>query len=674
MVQMIWDPDAGYIPVDAQGNYDAAADAAINAERASRGIDVRDPGMTYRPGVTTTRGATPGQPTTYSAGFNQIVDPLITLANMAKAPGAIGRETGNVGSAADAFIKSVQAAAQKMQVDPLAAALATQGLTPSYANEQADTVVEPVTSATPPTTGNQQTILADIMAAANAPAAAPGSEMVHAYYPPGSPRAGEYHSFMSAADAAFLNLVVGEAPGAATNGAAANGAPGATVSLDQSILDKVNAGTIIPTSDLAQIENATIREQAATQLARLLVAQHGNTQAAIQAISPIYQQYIDLPGMEALNFNDWATSANLDWARVPPLEATPAVNEPDPYKDAVEGGYGDISGDTAIGTFGDESGGMATVDADPANEDLFQYIAGYYALNPGNWTATLKAAADNMAATGINVGGLQFGKGEANAAYSQLMDWLYSPTGGNIGAISGSQAFADYAAGMGDPSQQGTGEITELEGGGLNLGGLYQFGSPESLRTFGAVYPGFTSLLPGYGTSPAVSGAFRSAQDPMNIQYLASQAMTPGMGVPTADEAKGAAAEWIRNVYAGNQDLMMGSNYANFLNQLSGVLQSEARSPGAPVNIGGTPLDEGVRSKMLGLFSDPASQVEAYMNPFYQATSGSPEVRRALMNQIQQAAQRYQYQHPSGAFLPWALETNVGGIQNILPSLQGLGA
>ena len=32
-------------------------------------------------------------------------------------------------------------------------------------------------------TGNQQTILADIMAAANAPAAAPGSEMVHAYYP-----------------------------------------------------------------------------------------------------------------------------------------------------------------------------------------------------------------------------------------------------------------------------------------------------------------------------------------------------------------------------------------------------------------------------------------------------------------------------------------------------------
>tara|TARA_R110000765_G_scaffold122171_1_gene218579 strand:+ start:80 stop:220 length:141 start_codon:yes stop_codon:yes gene_type:complete len=41
------------------------------------------------------------------------------------------------------------------------------------------------------------------------------------------------------------------------------------------------------------------------------------------------------------------------------------------------------------------------------------------------------------------------------------------------------------------------------------------------------------------------------------------------------------------------------------------------------------------------------------------------------MNQIQQAQQRYQYQEPSGAFLPWAIEQNIGGIQSILPSLQG---
>ena len=149
------------------------------------------------------------------------------------------------------------------------------------------------------------------------PAATPDTTMVHAYYPDGT-----YYGLMSAADAAFLSLVVGDAPTTAAPAAK----PAATVSLDQQILDKVNAGTVIPTSDLAQIENATIREQAATQLAKLLVAQLGNSPAAIEAISPIYQQYIDLPGMEALGFGDWATSANLDWTQVPPPGETPPVN------------------------------------------------------------------------------------------------------------------------------------------------------------------------------------------------------------------------------------------------------------------------------------------------------------------------------------------------------------
>ena len=45
MVQMVFDPDFGYVAVDAQGNYDAAANAAIQQEREARGIDVRDPGM-----------------------------------------------------------------------------------------------------------------------------------------------------------------------------------------------------------------------------------------------------------------------------------------------------------------------------------------------------------------------------------------------------------------------------------------------------------------------------------------------------------------------------------------------------------------------------------------------------------------------------------------------------
>jgi hypothetical protein len=137
-IELQWSDEMGWVPIDTDtGMYSAEADAAINAERSARGIDQRDLAMNYRPDVTTTRGATPGQPSTYSAGFGQIADPLITLANLAKAPGAIGRETGNVGSGADAFMKAIQAAAQNyeslgLEEDPLAAALTTQGLTPSY--------------------------------------------------------------------------------------------------------------------------------------------------------------------------------------------------------------------------------------------------------------------------------------------------------------------------------------------------------------------------------------------------------------------------------------------------------------------------------------------------------------------------------------------------------------
>ena len=86
-----------------------------------------------------------------------------------------------------------------------------------------------------------------------------------------------------------------------------------------------------------------------------------------------------------------------------------------------------------------------------------------------------------------------------------------------------------------------------------------------------------------------------------------------------------------------------------------------------------TGMDPNVYSKMAGLFQDPAAQLEAFKNPFYRATAGAPQVRQALMDQIQQAAQRYQYQEPSGAFLPWAMEQNLAGIQSILPSLQGWG-
>jgi hypothetical protein len=122
----------------------------------------------------------------------------------------------------------------------------------------------------------------------------------------------------------------------------------------------------------------------------------------------------------------------------------------------------------------------------------------------------------------------------------------------------------------------------------------------------------------------------------------------------------------LQNVNRGDQQLMMGPEYASFLNQLSGALGSEL---GALPTFGTEQMEEDRYRKLRGLFSDPAAQLSAFMNPFYGATSGAPAVRQALMNQINQAAQRYQYQEPTGSFLPWAIEQNIGGIQGILPSL-----
>ena len=461
----------------------------------------------------------------------------------------------------------------------------------------------------------------------------PEVNMVHAYYPPGSPQAGQYYGFISADDAAFLNLVPGEAPGAA-----ANGAPGATVSLDQSILDKVNAGTIIPTSDLAQIENATIREQAATQLARLLVAQHGNTQAAIQAISPIYQQYIDLPGMEALNFNDWATSANLDWAQVPPLEKTPAVNvDPGNVDDPMFLDDARAKETEGFGSVLDETTGEAQdvpIDDTMSLEYINKFLSAFLDSYPNDPEAALQAAANWAVQNGTPFGG---------QAFTDVND-----------------ALALFRSATG-PDPLGTGDPATLQPGTVPLSEIFgYYGTPESQRTFAQIYPGFTSLLPGYGTSPAVASAYRAAQAPLEAQYLASQATTPfspgGIDTPVSD-----VGSWLEGLQGGTQSLMMGQDYAKFLRDLSGVLQSG----GATVE----GLGQGVQGKMQGMFGDPAAQLAAFKNPFYRATAGSPSARQAIMNQIDQAAQRYMYQEPTGQFLPWAIEQNIGGIQGLLPTL-----
>ena len=496
-------------------------------------------------------------------------------------------------------------------------------------------VQEPAPVVLPPSHPSNTVVNPVVAAVANN---APEVNMVHAYYPPGSPQAGQYYGFISADDAAFLNLVPGEAPGAA-----ANGAPGATVSLDQSILDKVNAGTIIPTSDLAQIENATIREQAATQLARLLVAQHGNTQAAIQAISPIYHQYIDLPGMEALNFNDWAISANLDPAQVPPLEKTPAVNvDPGNVDDPMFLDDARAKETEGLGSVLDETTGEAQL---AGTEDTMsaayinEFLSGFYDAFPNDPEAALQAAAEGAVQQGTLFGG---------QAFTDVNDALALFRG-----ITGQDPLGTGVPGIQPTTPPGTVPISDLAS---------YWGTPASMRSFAQIYPGFTSMIPGSSASPAVASAYRAAQAPLETQWLARQATTP-LNLGGTEPAVSAPQAWLEGLHSGDQSLMIGDNYAQFLRDLSASLLSTDPTK----QVAG--LAPGMEGQMKSLFGDAAAQVAAYKNPFYRATAGSPSARQAIMNQIDKAAQRYMYQEPGGQFLPWAIGENIGNIQGILPGL-----
>jgi len=313
------------------------------------------------------------------------------------------------------------------------------------------------------------------------------------------------------------------------------------------------------------------------------------------------------------------------------------------------------------------------------DKEIFDFLAGLYKKQSdlGTSSADILTAVMNEGADWmISEPGL-FGQDftDRRKAYEFLLNWTQSPTQGNFGG-TGWDTFNDAAMAMapwtGTPAAAATPVtpvIPAVPGapapvtGGFDMGGLAAYGTPASLRPFGQIYPGFTSLLPGYTTSPALQSAYQQAGAPLETQYLAQQALAegrpPGTGVVGSD-----IQSWLQNVQAGTQPLTMGQDYASFLNQLTGALA-------APVGATPTGMDAMVKDKLIGLFSDPQAQLAAFTNPFYRATAGSPQVRNALMNQIAQAQQRYQYQEPSGAFLPWAMETNVGGIQSILPSLQG---
>jgi hypothetical protein len=496
-----------------------------------------------------------------------------------------------------------------------------------------------------------------------------------------------------------------------------------TASQDEATWQSLLQGNVMATSALTTMPEGMRKVQAASQLAKNLVDTLGQTQVVLDRIREIHAQFIqDAPGA-GYDFGSWArntgiqldVAGNLAGAAVANVPTTDVSNKTTVYfpdrtavsvnnseltaflannlgattePDGIGGSDADFLGRT--GPQIQDERIVGALDLQGPDKDIFDFLTGLYKKQEGIGTSTADIydamytdGADTMVRTGS-----MFGQNFTNQddAYKFLQDWLHNPLKGNIGASSGSERFytAVNALTEWDPSATVPGASTDPDPTktGEEDAFLKYWGTAESQRPFRQIYPGYTSLLPGYGGSPAVQRAYAQAAAPLEMQYLARQATTPLPAQETAGEVGSDVKRWLQQVRRGDQPMMMGADYTSFLRQLTGALEApmgqRAFMPvvqGGALEAGSVPrppveMNPDVQAKLAGVFQDPSAQLAAFMNPFYGATAGSPQMRQALMDQITQAAQRYQYQEPSGAFLPWAIKENIGGIQNILPGLR----
>ena len=663
MVSMQFDPDFGWIPVDAQGNFDVAADAAINAERAARGIDVRDPGMMYRPDVTKTLGATPGQPATYTAGFGQIADPLITLANLAKAPGAIGRETGNVGSGADALMKAIQVAAQGMaeagQPDPLAAALATQGLTPSY-EEEPVAPVAPVAPVTGPQEGDERTDDAGNTYTFTNGAWTQTGTGEGRIEGDGTPLASEW------------------TPGYAELWRELNGG---------SITDVREIDRLISAGGFTPEEKAQLAERAA--IAIMNGAPAGSDMEAVQIdLESIWNKFVaPHSGAQPGQFTDWASG--MGWTVVDSSidqEATGLGSLGDVQPGQDVGAYwasifeGTFAG-TAGGSWESKIDSIAT--ALYKNPDVWASRPGMAGLNPENFTLqeikqwlTDTAWGSIPEAERTRLTGAYGG----NSPVPGMYDIKGAPSAAAPSAAAPGAAAPGATAPGAQPGAQPSGPTPVTGPGGVpvptpsvtprtieEMLGMYV--DPAGERSFSEIYPGFAASQAGYGM-PTVQQAYQQAAAPLQTQY-SMQLPNLLKNVP-GDVLSGTGMnyqtpqEFLQSLASGGGRVLGGSD---LFGSLQNIGQALSMDPTSQSFMGMDPNQQLKTEMYQSLFGKPAQQISAFAQPFLMATRGAPEARKALTDAISRAGARFGYQNPLGvdgqSFLPWALEQNLMGIKGM---------
>jgi hypothetical protein len=488
----------------------------------------------------------------------------------------------------------------------------------------------------------------DFTAATGSEGAANGQELVHAYWGPGSRQAGEYVGLVSAADAAFANYVVRPGPPEGTSGAA----PG-TASIDQQIIDRLNAEEVIPLSELAQMSDSAMQTRAATQLAKNIVKQLGNSEDAINLVRGIFGEYFDTP--ESGGFGTWAASVGLTGLSE---VQSPATNVDISYKlataDTPEGTAGTIPSDaitmvnallTDLGTSGrgfthqsaldqiasDFSGNLSNFpgwsNTGRPDSEFRTWLSDVYLSLPEDQRSTL---------------GLLFPEGVVPGDEEQVID----PAAIIPGATTTPAAYE----------------------------GLLPFGGVGAERTFGDVYGGFVGGLPGV-QMPSIAGALRSAGDPLRTQFWMQQPGLPQVGTEGEYGGRTAAVDFLNSLMQGTGGILRGPELGGALRNIASALT------GTPDMLGMGALGGAgsAQSQYYDRFQTLEAQRKAFEQPFLLSTVGAPEKRSALQDAISRAATQFQYKYPGGVpiaggtgtqqFLPWAISQNLLGIQDLLPSL-----
>ena len=215
-----------------------------------------------------------------------------------------------------------------------------------------------------------------------------------------------------------------------------------------------------------------------------------------------------------------------------------------------------------------------------------------------------------------------------------------------------------------------------IPGSGMDLGGLGATGLGAENRTFNEVFPGFLSTS-GYADIPNVGSAIAAAAPFLGNQFGMVSPFIPETEIPAGQSRAG---NWLRGLSTGDTSLLRGNPLAARLQEISAALGQPAGGSIGELGSGAS------INPLRGLYADPstsasAAQVGAFQNPFYLSTRGAPTSRGLAMQQIQKAATDFAYKYPSGVptvegtspeqFLPWALRTNLMGIQD-LPEFQGV--